>query len=243
MAFLINSGGKPLLVGTVDADTLDATAGGDSTLVGLAGNDLYVVDSVNDIVVEDLNAGIDTVRSSVSYALTPNVENLILTGAGNLSGIGNELNNALTGNDGNNLLDGGLGADALAGGLGDDTYVVDNALDTVTEGVGAGNDTVRASITYTLGLNIEQLVLTGAAAINGTGNALNNNLTGNDALNLLSGGAGDDVIHGLGGNDTIDGGDGNDQLFGDNGDDTLLGGAGNDRFEGGPGADSYNGGL
>jgi Ca2+-binding RTX toxin-like protein len=103
MSYLVNSGGKLLLVGTVDSDTLDATFGSDSTLIGQAGDDLYVVDSVSDIVVEDAGGGTDTVRSSASYALTPNVENLVLTGSAYIDGTGNELNNSLTGNDGNNL--------------------------------------------------------------------------------------------------------------------------------------------
>ena len=76
-------------------------------------------------------------------------------------------------------LDGGLGADLMAGGLGNDIYVVDNAGDVVSEAAGAGTDTVRSSVSHTLGANVENLVLTGVAAINGTGNALNNSLTGN----------------------------------------------------------------
>ena len=67
----------------------------------------------------------------------------------------------------------------MAGGLGNDIYVVDNAGDVVSEAASAGTDTVRSSVTHTLEANVENLVLTGVAAINGTGNALNNSLTGN----------------------------------------------------------------
>ena len=61
-----------------------------------------------------------------------------------------------------NVLDGGAGADTLVGGTGNDTYVVDNAGDVVTEGAGAGTDTVQSSVTFTLGANVENLTLTGA---------------------------------------------------------------------------------
>ena len=243
MAYLINSNGQPSLLGSADADTLDATSPAtDSMLYGLGGDDLYQVDSVNDIVVEDPGAGIDTVKSSVSYTLTPNIEKLILGGSSNIDGTGNALGNSLTGNDGNNVLDGGLGNDTMAGGLGNDTYIVDSTLDVVTEALNAGNDSVHASVSYALGLNVEQLQLTGTGNINGIGNPSDNDISGNTGNNSLSGLGGNDTIHGDLGNDTLDGGDGNDKLYGDSGNDSLLGGAGNDYLEGGAGSDTYNGG-
>ena len=51
-----------------------------------------------------------------------NVENLTLTGSGNINGTGNSGNNILIGNSGANTLDGGTGADTMIGGLGNDTY-------------------------------------------------------------------------------------------------------------------------
>ncbi|MFW9606396.1 MAG: calcium-binding protein, partial [Pseudomonas sp.] len=139
-----------------------------------------------------------------------------------LSGTGNALANRLTGNAAANTLDGGAGADTLNGGAGNDTYVVDNSGDVVTEAAKAGLDTVQASIRYSLGANLENLVLTGKAALSGTGNALANRLTGNAAANTLDGGAGAD---------TLNGGAGNDVLVGGAGKDLLTGGAGNDRFK------------
>jgi Ca2+-binding RTX toxin-like protein len=77
--------------------------------------------------------------------------------------------------------------------MGNDTYVVDQVGDVVTELVGEGADTVQSSISWLLGANIENLTLTGSAAISGTGNALDNILTGNSGANTLTGGAGNDT--------------------------------------------------
>ena len=58
-----------------------------------------------------------------------------------------------------------------------DTYVVDNVGDTVTDAAGifGGIDLVQSSITIpSLDADVENLTLTGVAAINGTGNGLNN---------------------------------------------------------------------
>jgi Ca2+-binding RTX toxin-like protein len=96
----------------------------------------------------------------------------------------------LTGNSGNNILDGGVGNDTLTGGLGNDTYVIDAVGDVVTENANEGTDSVQVNVTYTLGANLENLTLTGATAINGTGNTLNNTITGNSGNNILTGGVG-----------------------------------------------------
>ncbi len=134
----------------------------------------------------------------------------LLGGTGNDQLFGLAGNDTLTGNAGNDLLDGGTGADTMRGGTGNDTYVVDNTGDAVTENLNEGTDMVKSAITYTLGANIENLTLTGTAAINGTGNALDNILTGNNANNTLTGGTGNDTLNGGAGTDTLVGGAGND---------------------------------
>ncbi len=119
--------------------------------------------------------------------------------------------------------------DTLRGGAGDDLYIV-NRRDVIVEGANAGNDTVQSSISWTLGENLENLVLTGVAAINGTGNALANRITGNEAKNTLSGQGGNDTLLGGGGNDSLVGGAGNDRLDGGAGSDTMVGGEGGDTY-------------
>ena len=191
-------------------DTLDGGTGADS-LTGGAGDDSYVVDNTGDVVVEASGEGTDTVSASVDYALTADVENLILTGAA-ANGTGNGLANTITGTSGNNVLDGGAGADTLTGGDGDDSYVVDDTGDVVVEASGEGSDTVTAAISYALAANVENLVLTGAAA-SGTGNGLDNVITGTGGNNALDGGAGAD---------TLTGGDGDDSYFVDDAGDVVV---------------------
>jgi serralysin len=234
---LLGGVGADKLNGGTGNDVLDGGAGADQ-MAGGAGDDSYVVDSVGDVVTEAAGEGIDRVTASISYALAANVENLVLAGTA-VSGTGNELDNFITGNDvanilsggagndslvgngGDDSLDGGLGADSMAGGTGNDSYVVDNTGDVVTEQAGQGTDTVTSSISYTLGDNVENLVLTGGAT-DGTGNGLDNVVTGNELGNSLLGGAGNDTLYGLGGNDVLDGGAGADKMVGGTGNDTYY---------------------
>ncbi|MFM5945521.1 MAG: furin, partial [Dolichospermum sp.] len=112
----------------------------------------------------DALGGVDTVFSSVNFTLGFGLENLTLTGTGNINGTGNGNNNVITGNSANNILTGGLGADTLTGGDGSDTYYVDNAGDVVTELYNdalGGVDTVFSSVNFTLGFGLENLTLTG----------------------------------------------------------------------------------
>jgi len=222
-----------LLTGNDADNELDGGVGID-TMVGGKGNDLYHVDDAKDVVTEAAGAGNDTVTSTAdTYTLGANIENLVL-GSGAIGGTGNTLNNTLTGNGDDNTIDGKTGKDHMIGGAGNDTYIVDNVGDIVDENGASGADTVNSSVAFSLVVttvlgDIENLTLTGAGAISGTGNELANHLIGNTGANKLFGNGGGDIIEGGGGADTIDGGAGND---------SITGGAGNDRIDVGAGDDT-----
>jgi len=211
------------LTGNAGDNALDGLAGAD-TMTGKAGDDTYTFDNSGDKAVEAANGGADTVVSSVDIVLAANLENLTLTGTGDLAGTGNSGKNTLTGNSGNNALDGGSGIDWMLGGDGNDSYMVDNAADKITELDSQGTDDVSASASYVLSANIENLVLTGGGNINGTGNALANIITGNSGANKLY--ADNTVGDGIGGDDQLIGNGGNDTLYSGDGSNTLDGGAG-----------------
>ncbi|MEO3474873.1 calcium-binding protein [Roseomonas sp. CAU 1739] len=231
-------GGNDTLNGAGGNDTLNGGPGNDS-MVGAAGNDTYYVDSTLDRIVEAINGGTDTVISTITHALAANVENLLLA-TGAINGTGNGLTNVITGNaaanllsglggndtlnggGGNDTLNGGLDADSMIGGAGDNTYYVDSALDRVVELANGGKDYVITTVTHTAAANVEDLRLSGTAAINGTGNGLANVITGNAAANLLSGLGANDTLNGGDGADTLDGGTGNDRMVGSIGDDTYI---------------------
>ena len=108
---------------------------------------------------------------------------------------------------GNDILDAHLANGKMALGLfgerGNDTYLVANAHDRVIEAAKAGTDTVKASVGFALGDNVENLTLTGAHGIDATGNGLANTLRGNAGANHLTGGIGHDTLFGGAGADTF----------------------------------------
>lgn len=134
-----------ILAGSIGADRLDGKGGAD-TLQGGLGDDTYVVDATGVTVAEGFGAGIDTVLSSVGFALKSNVENLLLTGAASIDATGNTMSNILTGNSGANLIDGAEGNDILTGAAGADTFVLrrGDGSDIITDfQPGTGSDVVR----------------------------------------------------------------------------------------------------
>lgn len=220
---LIGNDADNVITGGTNNDTLIGGLGNDlldggedlDVLVGGAGDDTYIVDEDGETITELAGEGIDTLRSATSYTslVGTQLENLTLIGTlasdgdGNMYDnvlIGNSKSNDLFGDDGDDTLDGGsAGTDVLSGGAGNDTYIVARTSGiTVVEAAGEGTDLVRASVTYTLGSNVENLTLTGTAAINGTGNTLANVISGNSGNNALNGGTGADTLIGGAGNDT-----------------------------------------
>ena len=145
----------------------------------------------------------------------------------------------LLGTDSNDILVGNSGNHSLVGGAGNDIYILNNTTNTIIESANAGTDTVLSSLTYALGNNLENLMLTGNNDINGYGNSLNNCIKGNSANNYLSGGDGNDLLNGQAGNDQLFGGEGNDTLLGGSGNDILAGNFGNDVLTGGTGFDQF----
>jgi len=243
-----------VITGNGAANTLDGAAG-DDTLIGGAGNDRLIggtgsdtasyagatkgvsVDLARTTAQNTKGAGTDRL-SSIENAIGSSFGDTLNGGADSvltanrLDGSGG--NDALFGGGGDDTLIGGAGSDSLTGGAGNDLYSVDNLNDVVAEAAGAGIDTVEASVDHTLGANVENLRLAGAATI-GTGNELANVITANSARHS--------TLHGLDGNDMLLGATGDDTLFGGAGNDSLDGGAGDDAVHGDTGDDRLTGGL
>ncbi|MBD2104467.1 Calx-beta domain-containing protein [Leptolyngbya sp. FACHB-261] len=116
--------------------------------------DLLLSNSTNAVIANGRATALvtDTVRSAITTTLQPGVENLTLTGAGNITGRGNANDNVLTGNSGRNALYGGAGHDrllgfaendTLVGGAGQDTLIGGGGQDKLFLGLDWERDTVR----------------------------------------------------------------------------------------------------
>jgi serralysin len=250
---LFGDAGADSLFGQDGNDILTGGTGAD-LLEGGAGNDTYYVDTNADQVRESAGGGIDHVLTTRTFSLHLTLAEVEIlqttndTGTTKIDLTGSNTANTLIGNSAANKLDGRDGADIMRGLLGNDIYIVDNTADQAIENASAGTDRVEASVDFTLGANVEDLTLTGFAAVVGAGNALRNKITGNaignvlaggDEIDTLSGGGGADTLMGDAGNDTLDGGTENDILYGGIGVDRLDGGADADQMYGGVGNDVY----
>lgn len=234
--FVFTTGGGADVVTdfTIGTDKLDATAFGAYISIAQSGADAVVnFSSTVSVRLTNVSASNLTDASFVGLANQPppppTSGGLTLTGtSGGDSLIGGSGDDTLSGLGGADTLNGRGGADTMSGGAGDDTFIVDNIGDTIIEKAGEGTDLVRSTVSFTLGANVENLTLQGTAAIDGTGNGLDNRLAGNGATNILIGGDGNDRLDGAGGADSLRGGAGNDTYFVDNAGDTIVETSGHD---------------
>jgi len=253
--YIVGSGGNQTLYGQTGNDTYIIG----NTVAGAAADtiiELFGEGTDTAVLYTNVNGSYtlaSNVENLISRRYTP--ADVAASTATNLTG--NELNNIITVEDGlfgnsgaSETLNGGAGNDTMNAGHGDDTYIVDSATDIIIEsntanlnGVVVNGfvngvvrsgfiDSVQASVSYVLGINVENLTLTGSANIDGKGNLLPNAIVGN---------TGNNVLDGQDGNDTLSGGGGSDRLLGGGGNDLLDGVAGstNATMDGGLGDDTY----
>lgn len=228
------------IIGSVFDDVM-VFGGTVSTYEGGLGDDIFVVSSLSDVVVEAEAGGVDTVQTDLSLVLAENVENLTMTGETDQDGTGNAGANHLIGNDFANTLNGEAGNDTLEGRGGDDVLNGGAGRDTLDGGAGVDVLNGGAGIdTLSYASAVDGVVLTMAQngtvdAKDFTGASLGETLTG---FENLIGSQTRDILAGNAGENTLDGGFGRDDLYGGNGDDLLIGGGGDDLLDGGGGTDT-----
>jgi Ca2+-binding RTX toxin-like protein len=192
---------------------------------------------------ESANEGIDTVQSSVSYALSANVENLTLTGKLPINGTGNDLGNVIVGNAGANVLNGAAGNDTLTGGGGNDTVNGGDGDDVIFI---AGKDAAGDSLSGGDGTDTIQVVGTAAVNLGGLGIGASIEQWHGNGMGVLGGKTSDTLdfsgLHAVTGLAYVDGSTGNDVITGTTFNDDLRGGVGNDTLTGGAGDDVLSGG-
>lgn len=159
---VINDG---VMLGSVDLsggnDILDNRGGTiKGSIIGDFGDDTLIVDSAKTKLVESTGEGTDTIKSTVSYTLSANVEKLFLLGNKDIEGNGNVSANILHGNAGDNILRGKAGIDNLFGHKGNDRLFGGTEADIFHFSKGDGNDKVMDFET-----TIDDIDLSGWAAI------------------------------------------------------------------------------
>ena len=153
---LIGRGGDDILNGGAGVDRLNGQLGAD-TMTGGADSDVYDVDDVGDVVIEEAGGGnADRVNTVADFTSGGNIEfivgkfapiGLTLVGAGGVDRItgANKISfgDDISGEGGNDKLIGLVGNDAIDGGLGNDRIFGNSGDDTITGG--AGNDRVTGN--------------------------------------------------------------------------------------------------
>jgi serralysin len=231
--------GDDYLSGGSDRDSLDGGAGNDEinggdsddtlmgglgidTMVGGTDNDLYFVDNIGDLIVENSFEGKDQVNSSVSYSLSNALENLTLQGTVNINGTGNSLNNKIIGNSGINALCGKAGNDTLIGADGSDVYIIDADVD-------LGLDIITEAAVTTGGIDTIDL-RTSAIATKLDLTALLTQTIATGVQLAAIGAQSIEYVYGGSGNDTIIGNASNNVFIGSAGSDSITGGLGNELY-------------
>ena len=227
---------------------------GDDSLVGAGGNDTLRGEGGNDSL--DGGSGVDTVDFSDSRAnMNVNLTTGVATGEGTdrltaieivLSGSGND---TLVGDASDNLLSGAGGTDSLSGGDGNDSLLGGTGND-VLDGGNGSDWALYTGATAAVTVNLSTGASSGAhgsdsfvSIENIGGSDYNDSLTGSNGDNRIDGGAGNDILIAADGNDTVTGGLGNDSLRGGAGNDVLSGNEGADQLRGEAGDDTLDGGL
>ncbi len=221
------------IVGNEGANRLDS-GGGNDLMIGLGGDDFYIVRSAGDRAVESAGAGSDRVFAGVSFTLEAGSSIEMMSTADNagttaINLTGNALAQSIFGNAGANSLDGGGGGDTMVGFGGNDFYFVRHAADRAVEAAGGGSDRVFAAVSFTLEAGSEVEIVGSAdqaatIALDLVGNGLTQTIVGNAGANTLDSGGGGDTMIGLGGDDfylvraagdrAVEGaGAGNDRVF------------------------------
>ena len=203
-----------ILIGNDGDNVLDGRSGADRMAGGL-GDDVYFVDSIDDIVREEADGGNDTIivlNGDIDLGDVAHVENIVYAdgtpaepvddGGTDTPDAGGTLDDIIFGDDGNNTLDGGAGGQTIFGLDGDDLII-------------GGRDTLASR-------------------------DINNTIPFHELEDQTETDDGNDALYGGRGNDTIIGGAGDDLLDGGDGDDTLMGQAGADIFRGGAGVDTVD---
>lgn len=209
---LSSRGGNDALAGREGNDQLDGGAGADQ-LTGGVGDDIYWVDALGDVVVEQAGEGIDTVRTTLSYLeLAANVENLIGTGTvTSFTGIGNGIGNWITGGAVRDTLNGGGGDDVLEGNAGGDTLIGGAGADTAAYSASSAAVNVNLLTGATRGGHAQGDRLEGIENL--IGSAFADILIGTNSGSVLDGGAGADTLKGGRGNDIYVVDDSGDRVF------------------------------
>jgi len=251
-----------LIVGTNGDDTLTSGSWGD-TLRGGLGNDVYRINDVGDVVIENAGEGIDEVQVAYTgaYTLSSNIENATVITVGGVSLTGNALNNRLTGGSSSDTLIGGLGADTLNGGYGIDlvSYAQSSAaiiidMNLATQRGGDAQGDVLSNIEIIDGSAHADTFIAGSMDTTFNGGAGNDlYIVSNPYSVFEKAGEGLDEVRYNGtayaqiqlaanaeilADITANG----NYLFGNDGNNTLRGGAGNDTLVGRGGADYLDGG-